>query len=41
VLRSEAIQAQNARIDVISGATSTSEASAQSLDDALRQDHLA
>ena len=41
VLRQEAVQAQNARIDVISGATYTSEAYAQSLDDALRQDHLA
>jgi uncharacterized protein with FMN-binding domain len=40
VLRSEAIQAQSARIDVISGATFTSEAYAESLDDALRQDHL-
>ena len=40
VLRSEAIQAQSARIDIISGATVTSEAYAESLDDALRQDHL-
>jgi uncharacterized protein with FMN-binding domain len=40
VLRSEVIQAQSARIDVISGATYTSEAYAQSLDAALRQDHL-
>jgi len=40
VLRSEAIQAQSARIDVISGATLTSEAYAESLDAALRQDHL-
>lgn len=41
VLRSEAIQAQSARIDIISGATFTSEAYAESLDAALRQDHLA
>lgn len=40
VLRSEAIQAQSANIDVISGATYTSEAYAESLDAALRQDHL-
>ncbi|HEY7199723.1 MAG TPA: FMN-binding protein [Candidatus Dormibacteraeota bacterium] len=40
VLRSEAIQAQSARIDIISGATFTSEAYAESLDAALRQDHL-
>jgi uncharacterized protein with FMN-binding domain len=40
ILRSEAIQAQNASIDVISGATFTSEAYAESLQDALRQDHL-
>jgi uncharacterized protein with FMN-binding domain len=39
-LRSEAIRAQSARIDVISGATYTSEAYAESLYDALRQDHL-
>jgi uncharacterized protein with FMN-binding domain len=41
VLHSEAIQAQSARIDIISGATYTSEAYAESLDAALRQDHLA
>ncbi|HXM55411.1 MAG TPA: FMN-binding protein [Candidatus Dormibacteraeota bacterium] len=41
ILRSEAIRAQNADIDVISGATFTSEAYAESLQDALRQDHLA
>jgi uncharacterized protein with FMN-binding domain len=41
VLRSEVIQAQSARIDVISGATYTSEAYAESVNDALRQDHLA
>jgi uncharacterized protein with FMN-binding domain len=40
-LRTEAIQAQSARIDIISGATFTSEAYAESLDDALRQDRLA
>lgn len=40
VLRSEAIQTQSASIDVISGATFTCEAYAESLDDALRQDHL-
>lgn len=39
-LREEAIQAQSARIDVISGATFTSEAYAESLDAALQQDHL-
>jgi uncharacterized protein with FMN-binding domain len=41
VLRTEVIQAQSARIDVISGATFTSEAYAESVYDALRQDHLA
>lgn len=41
VLRSEVIQAQNARIDVISGATFTSEAYAESVNDAMRQDHMA
>jgi uncharacterized protein with FMN-binding domain len=41
MLRQEAIQARNAQIDVISGATYTSEAYAQSLQDALQQDHLA
>lgn len=40
VLRSEAIQAQSAHIDVISGATYTSEAYAESLEGALQQDHL-
>jgi uncharacterized protein with FMN-binding domain len=39
VLRQEAISAQSAQVDVISGATYTSEAYAQSLDDALRQAH--
>jgi uncharacterized protein with FMN-binding domain len=41
VLRSEVIQAQSANIDIISGATLTSEAYAESVQDALRQDHLA
>lgn len=36
-LTSEAIQAQNARVDLISGATDTSEAFVQSLGDALSQ----
>jgi uncharacterized protein with FMN-binding domain len=40
VLRSEALQAQNARIDVVSGATFTSESYAQSLQSALDQAHL-
>jgi uncharacterized protein with FMN-binding domain len=40
MLRDEAVQAHGAQIDVISGATYTSEAYAQSLEDALRQDHL-
>jgi uncharacterized protein with FMN-binding domain len=35
ILRSEAIQAQSARVDVVSGATYTSRAYAQSLDSAL------
>jgi uncharacterized protein with FMN-binding domain len=39
ILRQEAISAQSAQMDVISGATYTSEAYAQSLDDALRQSH--
>jgi uncharacterized protein with FMN-binding domain len=37
VLRSEALQAQSARIDVVSGATFTSESYAQSLQSALDQ----
>jgi uncharacterized protein with FMN-binding domain len=41
VLHDEVIQAQSARIDVISGATFTSEAYAESVNDALRQDHMA
>jgi uncharacterized protein with FMN-binding domain len=40
VLRSEALQAQSARIDVVSGATFTSESYAQSLQSALDQAHL-
>ncbi len=39
-LRQEALQAQSAKIDAISGATYTSEAYAQSLEDALRQGGL-
>ena len=37
ILRSEAIQAQSARVDIVSGATYTSRAYALSLDSALRQ----
>jgi uncharacterized protein with FMN-binding domain len=37
ILRSEAIQAQSARVDVVSGATYTSRAYAQSLDSALKR----
>jgi uncharacterized protein with FMN-binding domain len=40
LLRSEALQAQSARIDIISGATFTSESYAQSLQSALDQAHL-
>jgi uncharacterized protein with FMN-binding domain len=40
ILRSEVIQAQSPNIDVISGATFTSEAYAESVQDALKQDHL-
>jgi uncharacterized protein with FMN-binding domain len=40
ILRSEAIQAQSARIDVVSGATYTSVAYSRSLDAALKQAHL-
>jgi uncharacterized protein with FMN-binding domain len=40
VLRSEAIQAQNANVDVVSGATFTSEAYAESMSAALQQAHL-
>ena len=37
MLRSEALQAQNANIDIVSGATYTSDAYAQSLQSALQQ----
>ncbi|MDP9483029.1 MAG: FMN-binding protein, partial [Chloroflexota bacterium] len=37
ILRSEALQAQNAQIDLVSGATYTSDAYAQSLQGALDQ----
>jgi uncharacterized protein with FMN-binding domain len=40
ILRTEAIQAQNARIDIVSGATYTSIAYGRSLDSALKQAHL-
>ena len=40
MLRSEALQAQSANIDVISGATYTSQSYAQSLESALQQAHL-
>ena len=40
-LRSEAIQAQSANVDIVSGATFTSEAYAESLNAALQQAHLA
>ena len=40
LLKSEALQAQSARIDVVSGATFTSESYAQSLQSALDQAHL-
>ena len=40
LLRTEALQAQNAKIDVISGATYTSLSYAQSLDSALHQAHV-
>jgi uncharacterized protein with FMN-binding domain len=39
-LRSEALQAQSANIDIISGATYTSQSYAQSLETALQQAHL-
>jgi uncharacterized protein with FMN-binding domain len=37
ILRTEAIQAQSARVDIVSGATYTSRAYAQSLDSALKR----
>ncbi len=39
-LRTEALQAQSANINVISGATYTSNSYKQSLESALQQDHL-
>ena len=39
-LRSEALQAQSANIDIISGATYTSQSYVQSLESALKQAHL-
>ena len=40
MLRTEAIKAQSANIDIVSGATYTSIAYARSLDNALKQAHL-
>ncbi len=40
LLRTEALQAQSARIDIISGATYTSDSYAQSMESALQQAHL-
>ena len=40
MLRSEVLQAQSAQIDVISGATYTSESYAQSVESALQQAHM-
>jgi uncharacterized protein with FMN-binding domain len=40
LLRQEVLQAQSARIDVISGATYTSDSFAQSLQVAIRRAHL-
>ena len=40
MLRTEVLQAQSARIDVITGATYTSESYAQSVESALRKAHL-
>jgi uncharacterized protein with FMN-binding domain len=40
LLRSEALQAQSANIDIISGATYTSASYAQSLESALKKAHL-
>lgn len=40
MLRTEALQAQSARIDVISGATYTSDSYVQSLESALQQAHM-
>jgi uncharacterized protein with FMN-binding domain len=41
MLRSEVLQAQSAQIDIISGATYTSESYAQSVESALQQAHMA
>jgi uncharacterized protein with FMN-binding domain len=41
MLRSEVLQAQSAQIDIISGATYTSESYAQSVESALQKAHLA
>ncbi len=40
ILRAEAIQAQSARVNVVSGATYTSDGYSRSLDSALKQAHL-
>jgi uncharacterized protein with FMN-binding domain len=40
LLRDEALQVQSAKIDVISGATYTSESYAQSIESALQQAHI-
>jgi uncharacterized protein with FMN-binding domain len=40
MLRSEVLQAQSANIDIISGATYTSQSYAQSVESALRQAHM-
>jgi uncharacterized protein with FMN-binding domain len=40
ILRNEVIQAQSARIDIVSGATYTSQSYAQSVESALQQAHL-
>lgn len=40
LLRNEGLRAQSARIDIVSGATYTSESYAQSMESALQQAHL-
>ncbi len=40
LLRTEVLQAQSARIDIVSGATYTSQSYAQSVESALQQAHL-
>jgi len=40
MLRSEVLQAQSANIDIISGATYTSQSYAQSVESALQQAHM-